>query len=230
MSRVSWCLNRRHYFVRCLTQNYSMAILGCAWGWGTSMKLMCCRICVAIGALMCLYFSLSSASGQVQPLIVDLAATAFRGLVWGAAGEAGKEIVEGMRSRPPSEPPTAQYPNGNRTFPGPERSAPIIPVDPPPPADGIHWRMRNEFGANIVMQFYSPSRHVHWPAGYQAYLLVPGQVTVIRLRCVPGEKICYGGNVPGRYWGTGLSAGFPLRHPCVNCCRICGTDSRIALR
>lgn len=166
---------------------------------------------------------------QVQPLIVDLAATALRGLVWGAAGEAGKEIVQGSQNGSPSRPEALHTPQGGSTQNSSSNnfsSTQIVPIEPPPPPYGIRWQIRNEFGANIVMQFYAPERHVHWPAGDRAYLLVTGQTSVIRLRCVPGEKVCYGGNVPGHYWGVGLS----IRHPCGSCCRTCGSSTSVALR
>jgi hypothetical protein len=194
------------------------------------------RISIGIFIAMCVVgVDKSPAQAQAQPLIVDLAITALRGLTYGAATKGGEALYEGLTKTPNSEsrssPPTpgpVQSPNiPSSTVPG--ASPPqIVPIDPPTPPDGIHWRMRNDFGANITVQFYSESRRpFHWPAGPRAYLLVSGQPVTIRLRCVPGEKICYGGAVSGRYWGVGLGP----RSSCAGCCRICGSEGNgVALR
>jgi hypothetical protein len=169
---------------------------------------------------------LTSASLAQAPIIVDLTMSLFRGIITGAGEAVGKTIVEGAIGEPsqPTAPGVGEAPHPD---PG---HAVTVPFEPPPPPDGLRWKMRNESGGNIVMQFYSVDRHGHWPSGNRAYLLPNGQMTVIRLHCEPGEKVCYGGGAPSRYWGTGLSAGFPLRHPCAHCCRRCGSEGQITFR
>jgi hypothetical protein len=175
----------------------------------------------------------SPASAQVQPLIVDLAITALRGLTYGAATKGGEALFDnfaktpdsGTRSPAPSPGPAPSIPN----LPPTSGPAPIVvPIEPPTPPDGIHWRIRNDFGSDITMQFYSASRRgMRWPGSGRAYLIASGQPVTIRLRCVPGEKICYGAGVAGRYWGAGLG----FRFACANCCRACGSEGRgVALR
>jgi hypothetical protein len=172
----------------------------------------------------------SPAQAQVQPLIVDLAVTALRGLTYGAATKGGEALYDSLTKSPASEtrsPPPTSAPVQPPGIPAPTApgGAPpqVIAIDPPTPPDGIHWRIRNDFWTNITMQFYSTSRRgFHWPAGPRAYLLVSGQPATIRLRCVPGEQICYGGAAPGRYWGTGLGH----RFSCAGCCRTCGSEGR----
>jgi len=176
-----------------------------------------------IGIVVVCFASGGSPANAQAPLIVNLAVSALRGLATGVGQRAGEEIYDRIKGGTPhqqSQPDSSNtaQPNGNmERLPG----AQIVPIVPPTPADGIQWRMRNEHGADIILQFYSPARRVHWPAGDQAYRLVSEQSAMIRLRCVPGEKICYGGAVPGRYWGTGLG----LRFRCANCCRQCGSEA-----
>jgi hypothetical protein len=172
-------------------------------------------------ALFCAVIMNSSACAQA-PIVIDLAVYALPGLAMGAGQHAGQEIYDHIKGPSASQ---SQPPAGGDTAP-PASTPPgaqppqVVPIMPPTPADGIHWTLRNEYGSDIILQFYSPARHVHWPRGDHAFRLISGQPAVIRLRCVPGEKICYGGAVPGRYWGTGLA----LRHQCLNCCRLCGSE------
>lgn len=175
-----------------------------------------------IGLVGCCLFIASACYAQA-PIIVDLGVSILRGLAAGAGEVAGKAIMENWTRQS-----GAENPQGKVT--PPYSNAPIVQLPPPPPPDGVRWHMRNEYGTNIVVQFYTPERHSRWPAGDRAYLLVSGQTEVIRLRCVPGEKVCYGGNAPGRYWGTGIGSGFRPAHPCVNCCRRCGSEGLVTLR
>jgi hypothetical protein len=176
----------------------------------------------------------SPALAQAQPLIVDLTIAALRGFVGGVATKGGEAFYDSLTKTPDSgtrSPPPTSGPVQSPTSPGPVVASnpppQVVPIEPPTPPDGIRWRLRNDYGTNIAMQFYSASRRARWPDGNRAYLLVTGQPATIRLRCIPGEKICYGGAVSGRYWGVGLG----LRSSCTSCCRICGSDGRgIALR
>jgi hypothetical protein len=169
--------------------------------------------------LFCAVVVNSTAFAQA-PIIVDLAVSALRGLAMGAGERAGQEIYDNMRGTSSSAGPTFPPPQVTPGTVPYERSPQTIPVEPPTPPDGLRWRMRNLHGGNITMQFYSVTRRgFHWPAGNQAYLITNEPVTV-RLRCVPGEKICYGGWAPGINWGTG----YRLSHPCIHCCRLCGSE------
>ena len=94
----------------------------------------------------------------------------------------------------------------------------------PPQADGLTWMMTNHYGYKISVIFFSKARPGHvWPGNNQVFVLNSGAPTPLRIRCLPGEKICYGawptGN-PSRYWGVG-----PLgRAGCDKCCASCGSS------
>jgi hypothetical protein len=176
-----------------------------------------------IGSMVCCLFAVPVCFAQA-PIIVDLGMSVLRGLATGAAEVAGKAVMENWTRQ------SAGGENPQPKVPPSDRSAPTVQIEPSPPPDGVRWHMRNEYGTNIVVQFYAPERHVRWPAGNRAYLLVSGQTELIRLRCVPGERVCYGGGVPGRYWGTGIGRGFRPAHACTNCCRRCGSEGLVVLR
>ena len=177
-----------------------------------------------------------SAARAQAPLIVDLSEALLRGLAEGAGEQAGKEIYNRMKEvpQPPTVSPQDSTPSGDVANPRvpdtnvEDNAPPTVPIEPPVPPDGIRWRIRNLHGDSITLQFYNPSNHAHWPAGDRAYLLTPNVAySVMRLRCIPGSQVCYGGNAPGRYWGTGLG----LRHSCTGCCRTCGAnESSVTLR
>jgi hypothetical protein len=204
------------------------------------------RAIVLLLPLLLILLSYSVAFSQVQaPIIIDLATAALRGIAIGIGERAGHAIYDNLTeksarsgssltsnagiasgahqnvpsnwsvTKPPgdSPPPVGAPPTGY--------SAPTVAVPPQTPSDGLQWRMLNAHGRDLVLQFYSTARHgYYWPGNNRAYLLVPEQPTRIGLRCIPGEKICYGAWTSGVYWGVGSR----LTHPCSKCCRICGTD------
>jgi hypothetical protein len=78
---------------------------------------------------------------------------------------------------------------------------------------------------NIVeLRFYSQDRNVSWPGPNRVYSLDDSQVHSVPLRCLGGEKICYGAWVQGNtntYWGLGPSG----KARCEKCCYTCTPDS-----
>lgn len=173
--------------------------------------------------LVALFFTVAAGPAALAqaPIIVDLAVTALRGLAFGVGQQAGQEIYSNLRGGAAS--PGPRTPSDVVSTPAITSSPQTVPIEPATPPDGLHWKMNNLHGGSIVLQFYSTTRRgYHWPAGNRAYLLKYAEPVTIRLRCMPGEKICFGGAIAGKYWGTGLR----LRHSCVNCCRLCGSEGR----
>jgi hypothetical protein len=191
---------------------------------------------LAIASSLSINVSPASAQAPIAPVIVDLAVSAIRGLVMGVGQRAGQEIYDrAMRhSSSGSETQSGNLgPTIRTTAPSnpSELRAQIVPLQPPIPPDGLQWKFRNLHGGDIALQFYSATRRGYqWPAGSRAYLLTSAEPAMIRLRCLPGEKICYGGwareGVAFRYWGTG----YKLSHTCARCCRICGSEGSVAFR
>ena len=82
------------------------------------------------------------------------------------------------------------------------------------------WKLRSFDKHPVELKFYSRSRKVEWPAPGQVWVLRDFQVKNFNLRCVPGEKICYGawqrGNT-NKYWGIGRNG----KDGCKDCCYTC---------
>jgi hypothetical protein len=131
------------------------------------------RTTIAFFVIFCISAASDSpALAQAQPLIVDLAITALRGLTYGAATKGGEALYDSLTKTPDSGTRSPPPPSGPVQSPGlpspPVTTSPppqIIQIAPPTPPDGIQWHMRNDFGTNIAVQFYSTSRRGHWPSG-----------------------------------------------------------------
>lgn len=69
------------------------------------------------------------------------------------------------------------------------------------------FRVQSDYDYKFQVAFYSEDRKGHvWPGGGKAYNLDDSQVHNMKIACLGGEKICYGGWVKGnakRYWGVG---------------------------
>ena len=176
----------------------------------------------AVGILSFLVAAFSSASAN--PIIIELA----KGVAYGVGTQAGKEVFDrviggGSTSAPQPAPappvaPSSPPPSGGS-------SPPTTMIAPPTPPNGLILRVQNVSGDSITMQFYSTARRHIWPGdptGLRAYLFANGVSGVIKLGCMPGEKICYGAWAQRKYWG----AGFRMRYSCSDCCRICGSEAR----
>lgn len=74
---------------------------------------------------------------------------------------------------------------------------------------------------DLQVSFYSQSRNAAWPGGTQIYVLPALETREFPLKCVEGEKICYGiwrENGDLTYWGKGREN----KQACSNCCSLCG--------
>lgn len=174
------------------------------------------------------FFSLSitfAGHASANPIVIEL----FKGVAYGAGSMAGKEIYESLRGGPPpsesrsSGPaPPPRYDGagmGSPTTP----SAPVVNLSAQPPPDALVLGVRNWSGEPATMQFYSPTRpNGAWPGVYRGYYFAQGTESIVRLRCYPGERICFGAWSRAKYWGTG----YRLRYSCQACCRICGSPAR----
>ncbi len=83
------------------------------------------------------------------------------------------------------------------------------------------FRIKSDYEYKIQVAFYSQDRKGHvWPGGGRAYNLDDSQVQSIKISCLGGEKICYGGWVTEnskRYWGVGNNN----NQRCEKCCYTC---------
>lgn len=160
---------------------------------------------------------------QPQPLIVFIVRSVLGGFLGGMAHSAGEEFYRDA-TKPNTPPPNPQQrpPAPRDSLPTPAPSPPTVTVRPPVPPDGLRWEFKNLHYNVLGLQFYTqlPQGKRVWPAGGQAYLLPPNSQYALRLRCVPGERVCFGAWSEGKYWGTG----YGMRYSCTNCCRMCGTD------
>jgi hypothetical protein len=98
--------------------------------------------------------------------------------------------------------------------------APPVPVP-----DRLIWNVVNCHWDSLAVEFYSQTRPHAWPGDYRVYLLRPSENSSMSLRCIPGEKICFGAwshaNI-NRQWGVG----YKRRLGCENCCAYCGSGPR----
>ncbi len=83
------------------------------------------------------------------------------------------------------------------------------------------FRIKSDYDYKVQVAFYSVDRKGHvWPGGGKAYNLDNSKVQSIKISCLGGEKICYGGWVTGNaklYWGVGNNN----NQRCEKCCYVC---------
>lgn len=83
------------------------------------------------------------------------------------------------------------------------------------------FRIQSEHENKVQVKFFSQDRaDYEWPGGGKAYNLDDSEVHAIKLKCLGGETICYGGWVTGNsklYWGAGADG----KRSCKNCCYVC---------
>lgn len=70
-------------------------------------------------------------------------------------------------------------------------------------------------GVSPTLELYDMKRHVYWGPYYFTYYNDPEYV---KIRCVRGDKICYGAWTNDLYWGCGEDCAYY----CPNCCTRCG--------
>jgi hypothetical protein len=82
--------------------------------------------------------------------------------------------------------------------------------------------LTNTSSLELQAVFHSKNRKAAWPGNGNAYVIHAFGTQELRLRCNPGEKICYGATVEGRndtYWGVGPYGD----KGCERCCITCGS-------
>ena len=87
--------------------------------------------------------------------------------------------------------------------------------------NNITFQFKSNYQYRVQVSFWSKTRNVVWPGNGKAYDLDDSEVHQIKLNCMSGEKICYGGWVTGNgrlYWGVGGDG----RRGCTGCCFVCG--------
>lgn len=76
-------------------------------------------------------------------------------------------------------------------------------------AETLTWRIQKFYPGTVHVRFFAKRRGVVWPSTTRAYVLNDCRVTHYRLRCVRGEKICYGAwlaHRTHRHWGWAMMA------------------------
>lgn len=85
----------------------------------------------------------------------------------------------------------------------------------------LTFRFQSEYKYKAQVKFFSQDRKGYeWPGGGKAYNLDDSDVHAMKIKCLGGEKICYGGWVTGNsklYWGVGLDG----KQGCQGCCFTC---------
>ena len=87
-------------------------------------------------------------------------------------------------------------------------------------AGTVTFKMRSYSPYDTHVKFFSSDRRHVWPSRTRVYVLRDYMVKSMTLRCISGEKICYGAAVAGdysRYWGRSISG----RKGCYRCCFYC---------
>ncbi len=87
----------------------------------------------------------------------------------------------------------------------------------------ITFQFKSNYKYKVQVAFWSKSRNVVWPGNGRAYNLDDSQVHQVKLNCLGGERICYGGWVTGNanlHWGVGADG----KRGCQSCCYTCGDD------
>ena len=83
------------------------------------------------------------------------------------------------------------------------------------------FRFQSEYKYKAQVKFFSEDRKGHvWPADNKAYNLNDSDTHSVKITCLGGEKICYGGWVTGNnklYWGRGSDG----KQACTTCCYKC---------
>ena len=83
------------------------------------------------------------------------------------------------------------------------------------------WRFQSDYKYKVQVKFFSSDRKGFvWPGNNRAYNLDDAAAHSIKIACLGGEKICYGGWVTGNgklYWGVGADG----KQGCENCCFKC---------
>lgn len=74
----------------------------------------------------------------------------------------------------------------------------VLGVDAAEAQSDMTFRFQSEYKYKAQVKFFSQDRKGYeWPGGGKAYNLDDSDVHAIKLRCLGGEKICYGGWVTG---------------------------------
>lgn len=84
--------------------------------------------------------------------------------------------------------------------------------------------LKNSSSLELQAVFHSRNRNVVWPGKGNGYVIHAHDTQELRLRCTPGERICYGATVAGRsdhYWGIGPYGD----KGCGDCCVTCGSGT-----
>jgi hypothetical protein len=84
----------------------------------------------------------------------------------------------------------------------------------------ITFTFTNNTSYRVYVKMFSQARPWTWPSPTESWALNDNAPHSMRLSCIVGEKICYGGFwTDGHYWGVGRDG----KQSCDDCCLTCGT-------
>jgi hypothetical protein len=84
----------------------------------------------------------------------------------------------------------------------------------------ITFQFKSTYKHKVQVVFFAQDRNHVWPGSGNAYNLDDSKVHEVKLACLVGGKICYGGWAAGNaklYWGRGAEG----KQRCENCCYSC---------
>ena len=87
--------------------------------------------------------------------------------------------------------------------------------------DSLTFKFRSYDKSVVDLEFYSQNRRYVWPGKGEVYVIRDYEVKNYTIKCMSGEKICYGAWVRGNsrnYWGAGRDN----KQSCKGCCYTCG--------
>jgi hypothetical protein len=90
----------------------------------------------------------------------------------------------------------------------------------PAQADSMTWQLRSYSRYTVDVKLFSQNRRNVWPSASSSWQIRDYGVHKFAIRCVAGERICFGAAIEGSgssVWGQGLSG----KRACENCCYRC---------
>jgi hypothetical protein len=87
-------------------------------------------------------------------------------------------------------------------------------------AASMTWRLKSFDKYAVDVSFYSQNRKHIWPGGDEVYVIRDYETKSYSIKCIEGEKVCYGAWVRGsskEYWGAGSGG----KRACKSCCYTC---------
>jgi hypothetical protein len=79
-------------------------------------------------------------------------------------------------------------------------------------------------GSQVQIKLFDETNGGQYPEQNIVYVLPVGQTKNVNIACIPGAKVCFGGEdqfSSGIYWGVSLEN----NQSCTACCAVCGAGA-----